>query len=89
MDGSGTKLAACAVAVMAKASAPGRTKTRLVPPLTFAEAAALNTAFLKDVAANLAGSRAIAPYMAFGPTGQRAVLRRAPAGRRPDRDVAR
>ena len=28
---------------MAKASAPGRTKTRLVPPLTFDEAAALNT----------------------------------------------
>ena len=40
-------------AVMAKASAPGRTKTRLVPPLTFEQAAALNTAFLQDVAGNL------------------------------------
>ena len=35
---------------MAKASKPGRTKTRLVPPLTFEEAAACNTAFLRDVA---------------------------------------
>ena len=31
----------CGIAVMAKASAPGRTKTRLVPPLTFELAAAL------------------------------------------------
>jgi hypothetical protein len=60
----------CGVAVMAKASAPGRTKTRLVPPLTFEEAAAFNTAFLQDVADNLAGAgrhASIAPYMAFGP----------------------
>ena len=62
----------CGIAVMAKASLPGKTKTRLVPPLTFAEAAAFNTAFLKDVAANMAAAgRAtpIAPYMAFGPPG--------------------
>jgi hypothetical protein len=43
----------CGVAIMAKASAPGRTKTRLVPPLTFDEAAALNTAFLQDIADNV------------------------------------
>jgi rSAM/selenodomain-associated transferase 1 len=61
--------ATCAVAVMAKASASGRTKTRLVPPLTFVEAAALNTAFLKDIAANLANVGAVTPYMAFGPPG--------------------
>ena len=50
----------CGVAIMAKASAPGQTKTRLVPPLTFEQAAALNTAFLQDVAGNLllAGSYA-------------------------------
>jgi hypothetical protein len=40
----------CGIAVMAKASIPGRTKTRLVPPLTFEEAAQYNTAFLRDVA---------------------------------------
>ena len=31
---------ACGIAIMAKASAPGRTKTRLAPPLTFEQAAA-------------------------------------------------
>ena len=45
---------------MAKASAPGRTKTRLVPPLTFDEAAQFNTAFLKDVAANLLAANLLA-----------------------------
>ena len=35
--------APCGIAVMAKASIPGRTKTRLVPPLTFEEAAQCNT----------------------------------------------
>jgi rSAM/selenodomain-associated transferase 1 len=62
----------CGIAVMAKASVPGRTKTRLTPPLTAAEAAAFNTAFLKDISANLlaAGHRAgIRGYMAYGPPG--------------------
>ncbi len=62
----------CGIAIMAKASAPGRTKTRLVPPLTFDEAAAINTAFLQDIAGNLllAGCHAgIAGYAAFAPTG--------------------
>jgi rSAM/selenodomain-associated transferase 1 len=62
----------CGIAVMAKASVPGRTKTRLTPPLTAAEAAAFNTAFLKDVSANLlaAGHHAgIGAYMAYGPPG--------------------
>jgi rSAM/selenodomain-associated transferase 1 len=60
----------CGIAVMAKASVPGRTKTRLVPPLSYDEAAAFNTAFLQDIATNIiaASSQAnIAGYMAFGP----------------------
>jgi uncharacterized protein len=60
----------CGIAIMAKASIPGRTKTRLVPPLTFEEAADFNTAFLKDVAANITAAAAEAPirgYAAFGP----------------------
>ena len=67
----------CGIAVMAKASAPGRTKTRLVPPLTFDEAAALNTAFLKDVGHNIATAAEHAPiaaYMAFGPPGSNAFF---------------
>lgn len=62
----------CGIAVMAKASIPGRTKTRLTPPLTAIEAAACNTAFLKDVSANLlaaSGHAAIHGYMAYGPPG--------------------
>ncbi len=68
----------CGVAVMAKASAPGRTKTRLVPPLTFDEAAALNTAFLRDVADNLlaaARHAAIAGYAAYAPLGSEGFFR--------------
>lgn len=60
----------CGIAIMAKASIPGRAKTRLVPPLTLAEAADFNTAFLKDVAANIAAAAAEIPirgYAAFGP----------------------
>src|SRR5580704_3993231 len=75
--------ASCGIAFMAKASAPGRTKTRLVPPLTFDEAAALNTAFLQDVADNVllaAGGAApdagIAGYAAFGPPGSEDFFRR-------------
>jgi len=57
---------------MAKASTPGRTKTRLVPPLTESEAAALNTAFLRDTAANILSAAALADicgWMAFAPPG--------------------
>jgi len=55
---------------MAKASAPGRTKTRLVPPLSFDEAAQFNTAFLRDIADNIraaATEASVAGHMAFGP----------------------
>lgn len=43
----------CALAVMAKAPRPGKVKTRLQPPLTAEEAAALNVCFLRDTAANI------------------------------------
>jgi uncharacterized protein len=60
----------CGIAVMAKASAPGHAKTRLVPPLTAAEAAQFNTAFLRDVVDNIrdaAAQASIACHVAFGP----------------------
>jgi uncharacterized protein len=81
----------CGIAFMAKASAPGRAKTRLVPPLTFDQAADLNTAFLQDVAANLvaadeqaranaaqnaAQNAAIVGYAAYGPPGATDFFRR-------------
>lgn len=54
----GTSMAAfegkVALAVMAKAPRPGKVKTRLSPPLTPEEAAALNVCFLRDTAENIA-----------------------------------
>ena len=70
--------AACAIAVMGKASTPGRAKTRLVPPLTAEHAASLNTAFLKDTIGNLlaAGRSAdLAAYTAYGPAGSERFFR--------------
>ncbi len=43
----------CALGVMIKAPRAGAVKTRLVPPLTHAEAAALNVCFLRDTTANI------------------------------------
>jgi hypothetical protein len=78
-----TTASTCGIAFMAKASAPGRAKTRLVPPLTFDEAAALNTAFLQDVADNLLLAArdalphaGIAGYAAFGPPGSEEFFHR-------------
>jgi uncharacterized protein len=69
----------CGIAIMAKASAPGRTKTRLVPPLSPEQAAAVNTAFLQDMAANLiaaANQAAIVGYAAFAPASSEDFFRR-------------
>jgi rSAM/selenodomain-associated transferase 1 len=73
----------CGIAFMAKASTPGRTKTRLVPPLSFKEAATLNTAFLQDVADNVLLAARLAPlhapiagYAAYGPSGSEDFFRR-------------
>lgn len=68
----------CGIAVMAKASRPGLTKTRLVPPLSYEEAASFNTAFLKDVSRNIlvaADKVPIAGYMAFGPPGSESFFK--------------
>lgn len=70
--GGSSAPAACGIAVMAKASSPGRTKTRLVPPLTFEEAADFNTAFLRDIAARLVDLDGVAGAMAYGPPGPEA-----------------
>lgn len=62
----------CAIAIMAKESAPGRVKTRLCPPLAAEESAELNTAFLRDISANIARAAeraAIQGYAAYHPPG--------------------
>jgi uncharacterized protein len=62
----------CAIAIMAKQSVEGEVKTRLVPPLSFADAAAFNTCCLLDAAANLLAAAAempIAAFAAYSPAG--------------------
>lgn len=44
----------CALAVMAKAPRAGKVKTRLSPPLTLEQSAALNMCFLRDTTRNIA-----------------------------------
>ena len=50
----GVDLGACALAMMIKAPRPGASKTRLSPPLTPEEAAALSGCFLRDTTAHIA-----------------------------------
>jgi len=67
----------CALAVMAKAPQPGRSKTRLVPPLTPEQAAALSAAFLRDVTENMAAASRevfIHGYVAYAPLGLEALF---------------
>lgn len=59
----------CALAVMAKAPRAGKVKTRLSPPLTLVQTAALNICFLKDTTENLAtvaGARGLVCYTPVG-----------------------
>ena len=62
----------CALAVMTKAPRAGKVKTRLTPPLSPEEAAALNICFLRDTAAAIAataaggGARGVAVYTPVG-----------------------
>jgi hypothetical protein len=73
----------CGVAVMAKASEPGRAKTRLCPPLTLEEASRFNTAFLRDIAQNLEAAGELASirgYMAYGPPGSESFFGFLPGG---------
>jgi uncharacterized protein len=77
-SGATARAAICAVAVMAKAPQVGDVKTRLVPPLSPAEAAELGGCFLRDIAENilLAAERAaIHGFVAYSPVGAENVLR--------------
>jgi uncharacterized protein len=63
----------CAMAIMAKAPRPGRVKTRLSPPLTSDEAAAINRCFLMDTTKNigeLADQGACAGVISYTPVGE-------------------
>jgi glycosyltransferase A (GT-A) superfamily protein (DUF2064 family) len=63
---------------MAKAPQPGRSKTRLCPPLSPEQCAVVSAAFLRDTVENLvlaAGQSAITPYAAYAPSGTEDLLR--------------
>lgn len=67
----------CALAVMAKAPRPGKVKTRLAPPLTLEESAALNVCFLRDTAENLAAVSATSEadaMVCYTPMGDEALF---------------
>jgi rSAM/selenodomain-associated transferase 1 len=67
----------CAIGVMAKSPRPGHSKTRLCPPLTHEQAAALSAAFLRDTTENLIASAIDAPivgYAAYAPLGTEQAL---------------
>ena len=66
------RLGDCAIAVMAKAPRRGEVKTRLVPPLSEADAAALSGCFIRDIAGNILAAARAAPiegYVAYSPPG--------------------
>ena len=63
---------ACALAIMTKAPRAGQVKTRLIPPLTPAEAAGLNAAFLRDLSVSIVRACKMAPaypVAAYTPVG--------------------
>jgi hypothetical protein len=70
-------ISVCALAVMAKAPRPGKVKTRLAPPLTLEQSAAITTCFLKDTAANIAALQPkgrSAGVISYTPVGDEALF---------------
>jgi hypothetical protein len=62
---------------MAKAPRPGKVKTRLAPPLTLDQSAALNICFLRDTTANIAAVAAsgnAAGIVSYTPVGDEALF---------------
>jgi rSAM/selenodomain-associated transferase 1 len=67
----------CALAVMAKAPRAGKVKTRLSPPLTLDQAAAINICFLRDTTDNIAAVAAsgnAAGIISYTPIGEEALF---------------
>ena len=59
----------CALAVMSKAPRAGKVKTRLAPPLTLEQSAALNICFLRDTTSNLQTVVGGAGVICYTPVG--------------------
>jgi len=82
-DGVAPARGASVVVVMAKGPVPGRTKTRLCPPLTPLEAAGLYEALLRDTMDLVSGLRGVEMVVAVSPRNAVDEVRRiAPRGAR-------
>ena len=67
----------CALAVMAKAPRSGKVKTRLAPPLTLDQSAAINACFLRDTTDNIAAVAACgnaAGIVSYTPIGDESLF---------------
>jgi len=67
----------CAIAVMAKAPQAGRSKTRLIPAVGPAPAAALSSAYVPDTTENIRAAAATSPiagFIAYAPAGLEALF---------------
>jgi rSAM/selenodomain-associated transferase 1 len=64
----------CALAVMAKAPRAGKVKTRLVPPLTYEQSAALNVCFLRDTTENIVAIEGAAGLISYTPVGDESLF---------------
>ncbi len=64
----------CAMAIMAKAPRAGKVKTRLAPPLTLEQSAALNICFLQDTAEALAEVSGGEGMVCYTPVGDEAAF---------------
>ncbi len=64
----------CVLAVMAKAPRPGKVKTRLAPPLTLEQTAALNVCFLRDTTANIGTVQGGMGVLCYTPVGDEAAF---------------
>jgi rSAM/selenodomain-associated transferase 1 len=72
-----TRASQCALAVMAKAPRPGKVKTRLAPPLTLDQSAAINICFLRDTTENIAAIASAgraAGVVSYTPIGDEALF---------------
>jgi rSAM/selenodomain-associated transferase 1 len=67
-----------AIAIICKTPAPGRSKTRLSPPLRPEECAAISSCFIRDLSttiAELATEGAVSGYAVYTPVGSEPALR--------------
>ena len=70
----GNRSSLCALAVMSKAPRPGKVKTRLSPPLTLEQTAALNICFLRDTTATIHATGGAAGLVCYTPVGDEAAF---------------